>query len=296
MSGARLALASTDIVGESIIWVAAEQALYWVDIVGSRIHRFVPESGEHQIWPTPEYPTSIGLRKAGGFIVGLRQRVALWTPGGSFETFAVPEPELPGNRLNEGAVAPDGSYWVGTMAENIGPDGTPQPMSGKTGRLYRIAPDGTVTALCDDRFGITNTMVWTDDRRFITADTIANQLYQYDLVAQTTLSNRRPLLGPIDRGLPDGSTRDADGVVFNARVAGGGAIARIDAASGRIDYLDLPCKSPTSCCFGGRGLDVLYVTSARFGMTANELEDNLTDGALFAVQDVGRGIPPMQFG
>jgi sugar lactone lactonase YvrE len=296
MSGARLVLASTDIVGESPIWVAKEQALYWVDIVSSRIHRFVPESGEHQVWLTPEYPTSIGLRKAGGFIVGLRRRVALWTPGGSFETFAIPEPELPRNRLNEGAVAPDGSYWVGSMAENIGPDGAPQPMSGNTGRLYRITPDGAVAPLSDDRFGITNTMVWTDDGRFITADTIANQLYQYDLTSPATLSNRRPFAGPIDRGLPDGSTRDVNGVVFNARVAGGGAIARIDGAAGRVDYFDLPCRSPTSCCFGGHDFATLYVTSARFGMTPAKLDGNLTDGGLFAVTGAGVGAPAHEFG
>lgn len=296
MSAAALVLASTDIVGESIIWVAAEEALYWVDIVGSRIHRFVPESGEHQVWPTPEYPTSIGLRKAGGFIVGLRRRVVLWSPGGSFETFSIPEPDLPGNRLNEGAVAPDGSYWVGTMADNIGPDGAPQPMRGNTGRLYRIAPDGAVAPLSDDRFGITNTMVWTDDGRFITADTVANQLYEYDLATPVALSNRRPFAGPIDRGLPDGSTRDADGAVFNARVAGGSAIARIGGTSGRVDYLDLPCRSPTSCCFGGRDLDVLYVTSARFGMPPAELEGNVTDGGLFAIAGAGIGAPTTAFG
>lgn len=295
MSGARLVLASTDIVGESIIWVATEQALYWVDIVGSLIHRFVPERGEHQVWPTPEYPTSIGLRKAGGFIVGLRRRVVLWSPGGSFESFAVPEPDLPGNRLNEGAVAPDGSYWVGTMAENIGPDGAPQPMRGNTGRLYRIAPDGTVTPVSEDRFGITNTMVWTDDGRFITADTIANQLYQYDLASPAALRNRRPFGAALDRGLPDGSTRDADGAIFNARVAGGSALARLD-PSGRVDYLDLPCRSPTSCCFGGRDLDTLYVTSARFGMTAAELDGNLSDGGLFAVEGAGTGTAAAQFG
>jgi len=295
MSAAALVLASTDIVGESIIWVAAEEALYWVDIVGSRIHRFVPESGEHQVWPTPEYPTSIGLRKDGGFIVGLRRRVALWSPGGSFDSFAIPEPDLPGNRLNEGVVAPDGSYWVGTMADNIDPDGAPQPMSGNTGRLYRIAPDGEITALTDDRFGITNTMVWTADGRFITADTLANQLYQYDITTPRTLRNRRPLAAPIDRGLPDGSTSDAKGTLFNARVAGGHALARLD-ASGQPDYLDLPCSSPTSCCFGGRDLDVLYVTSARFGMTPAQLDGNLTDGSLFAIAGAGIGAPAPQFG
>src|SRR5579872_2480676 len=97
---ARLVLDCKDGVGESIVWSTAEAALYWVDILGSRIHRLEPDSGRHDVWPTPELPTSIGLTADGGFIVGLRRRVTRWRPGGTFNTLAVPEPDLPGNRLN----------------------------------------------------------------------------------------------------------------------------------------------------------------------------------------------------
>jgi sugar lactone lactonase YvrE len=294
---ARLVLDCRNIVGESLIWVDAEQSLYWVDIVGSRIHRWAPDSGAQDVWATPELPTSIGLRKDGGFIVGLRQRVCLWRPGGSFETFAVPEPDLPGNRLNEGVVAPDGSFWVGTMAENIGPDGGPQPMSGNSGALYRIAPDAIVTQLTDRDFGITNTMIWTDDGRFITADTLANELYAYDLVASDTgLANRRTLPLRLDRGLPDGSTRDSTGTIYNARVAGGGAAAIIAGDGASAEYVDLPCASPTSCAFGGPDLATLYITSARFGMTTDQLVQTPTEGGLFAINVPAVGRPTHRFG
>src|SRR5207249_2327089 len=36
--------------GESPIWSAREQALYWVDIPECRIFRWRPETGEHQSW------------------------------------------------------------------------------------------------------------------------------------------------------------------------------------------------------------------------------------------------------
>jgi sugar lactone lactonase YvrE len=264
--------------------------------VGSRIHRFVPASGAHETWATPELPTSIGLAGDGGFIVGLRQRVVRWRPGGAFETFAVPEPDTPGNRLNEGVVAPDGSFWVGTMQENIGPDLAPKAMTENIGALYRIAPDGRVSELSTDRFGITNTMVWLDDGSFVTADTLRNELYRYDYDTGTQrLSNRR-LFTTIERGLPDGSTRDAAGNVYNARVVGGAGIARITPTGEVAKVFDLPCQSPTSCAFGGPNLDTLYVTSARFGMSAEALKDNGTDGGLFAL-DVGAvGSPPNVFG
>ena len=287
-----LVLPCHDVVGESPVWSAAESALYWVDIVGSRIHRLEVATGRHDQWLTPEYPTSIGLRAAGGFIVGLRQRVALWTPDGPFETFAIPEPDRPGNRLNEGCVAPDGSFWVGSMAENIGADGGPRPMAGDTGRLYRIDATGRVAPLTDDRFGITNTMVWTDDGRFVTADTTRNALYVYDC-SPTALTNRRTLVPAITRGVPDGATRDAKGTIYNARVGGGASIARIE--DDAVSFIDLPCRSPTSCAFGGAGLAVLFVTSATFGLTTDEIDDNPAEGGLFALSGLGAGLPANLF-
>jgi sugar lactone lactonase YvrE len=71
-------------------------------------------------------PTSIGLRADGGAIVGLCDRVVLWDFGGEFRTLAIVGPDLPDNRPNEGRVGPDGAFWVGTMQNNLNPDGSPK--------------------------------------------------------------------------------------------------------------------------------------------------------------------------
>lgn len=294
-AAATLILDAKDVVGESIVWSAAERALYWVDIVGSRIHRLEPQILRHHTWPTPELPTSIGQREGGGFIVGLRRRVCLWQPDGCFETFAVPEPDLPGNRLNEGVVAPDGTFWVGTMQDNIGPDLGPMDMMGNTGALYRIAPDGGVARLSEDSFGITNTMVWLNDGTFITADTLRNELYayRYDRPAHRLLDRR--VLARIEGGLPDGSTRDAKGHIYNARVAGGASIACLGPDGELLSRIMLPCTSPTSCTFGSEDLSTLFVTSSRFGMTAAELASNPAEGGLFAIEGLSKGLPANLF-
>lgn len=279
-------------LGESPLWSPKENCLYWVDIVGSRINRFHPESGAHDIWPTPELPTSIGLTRKDDFVVGLRQRVVRWRPGGPFETFAVPEPDLMSNRLNEGMVAPDGSFWVGTMQDNIDADLKRRKITAPTGALYRVAPDGGVSRLTEDIFGITNTMVWLDDGRFVTADTLANALYLYDYDrASDRLQRRRRLLASIKHGLPDGSTRDNMGAIYNARV-GGGALAQLDPATNAVRLIDLPCNAPTSCAFGGPDLDTLYVTSSRFGGQPN----GHLDGGLFALTGLGKGVAANRFG
>ena len=180
--GAALVFDARDVVGESLVWDEARARLVWVDIIGRRIHRLDPLSGAHESWPAPDLVTSVGLRKDGGAVVGLRKDIALWDFGGPFRAFAAIEADRPGNRLNEGVVAPDGSFWVGTMANNIGPDDAPVAIAADAGRLYRLAPDGKVTSLSEDSFGITNTMAWLPDGRFVTADTMNQKIPKVRMV------------------------------------------------------------------------------------------------------------------
>ena len=285
-----------DIVGESIIWSGEEQALYWVDIGGKRIHRLEVEEGRHDNWVTPDFPTSIGMRRDGGFIVGLAREVCLWTPGGTFETFAVPEPDRPGNRLNEGRVAPDGSFWVSTMQNNLNPDGSPKEMDSHVGAIYRIDPSGQVGRLTPNEYGITNTMAWTSSNRFLFADTLANEIYTFDYdPTAKTIANRRTIVSGFERGLPDGSCLDSEDTLWNCRVVGGAAVARFSETGKHLGLIDLPVSWPTSCTFGGRDLTTLYVTSARFTMTPAHLAANPQEGSLLAVEAGIRGVPEPKF-
>jgi len=286
-----------DIVGESIIWSDDERALYWVDIGGKRIHRMEVKTARHDTWPTPDFPTSIGMCREGGFIVGLAREVCLWRPGGRFEVFAVPEPDIPDNRLNEGRVAPDGSFWVSTMQNNLNPDGTSKHMDASTGAVYRIDPSGTITQLTPNEYGITNTMGWTRNNRFLFADTLANEIYSFAYAPETkTISNRHTIVSGFERGLPDGSCLDADDHLWNCRVVGGAAVARFSAEGKLTNLVDLPVSWPTSCTFGGEGLTTLYVTSARFTMTPEHLAAHPLEGSLLAIETGFRGVAEPKFG
>ena len=293
---AALVFDARDVVGESLVWDERRGRLVWVDIIGRRIHRLDPATGEHESWPTPDLVTSIGLCKDGGAIVGLRKEVALWDFGEPFRTIAAIEPDRPHTRLNEGVVAPDGSFWVGTMANNIGPDDAPVAIAGDEGRLYRVAADGTVAVLSNDRFGITNTMAWTTDGRFITADTTKNVLYSYAWDRHARLGERLPLLAEFPRGLPDGSCLDAEDHLWNCRVVGGSCVLRIAPDGGPDRIAELPCTWPTSCAFGGADLDTLFVTSARFTMSKEHLDANPQEGGVFALRPGERGVPGNRFG
>jgi sugar lactone lactonase YvrE len=293
---ADLVVDAKNTVGESIVWDDRTETLYWVDIIAKRIHSLIPESGTAHSRQAPGFVTSIGLRRGGGAVLGLLKDVVLWDFADGFTPLATIEPDLPENRLNESVVGPDGAFWLGTMLNNIEPDGSPKDITASTGRLYRLSASGEVKSLSDDVFGITNTLVWTGDGHLITADTISNALYRYRIGPDNRLHDRKTILEGFERGLPDGSCMDAEGFIWNCRVVGGACVIRLS-PDGRVDrIIDLPCSWPTSCAFGGPNLDVLYVTSARFTMNARHLAAHPQEGGLFAIDAGVAGLPANRFG
>ena len=53
---------------------------------------------------------------------------------------------------------------------------------------------------------------------------------------------------------------------------------------GRLrDTVELPAQRITSCAFGGADLSTLYLTSARTGLSADDLERQPHAGSLFAL-------------
>ncbi|MXU64412.1 SMP-30/gluconolactonase/LRE family protein [Oceanomicrobium pacificus] len=293
---AKILLAVENTVGESIIWDHRRNQLFWVDIVGRAIHACDPDGARHRTWPAPDFVTSIGLAADGGFVVGLSRDIARWHPDLAFALFARPEPDKPDNRLNEGVVGPDGAFWVGTMQNNLNRDGSPRDLTASTGALYRVTADGGVTRISEPSFGITNTLIWSNGR-LITADTLTNCIYSFACAPGTgVLSDRQILLEDHPRGLPDGSAQDADGNIWNCRVVGGASLLHMTPAGTVLSEVDLPVTWPTSCAFGGPGLDRLFVTSARFTMGPDALRDRPAEGALVAVDVGAKGCLAHQFG
>ena len=140
--------------------------------------------------------------------------------------------------------------------------------------LFRIDPDLAVTRVLDG-IGISNTMVWSlDDRHFYFADTLDGAIDRFDYDPATgTIANRRRIVDLKGTGIgPDGSTIDCEGFIWNAQWDGW-RLARY-APDGRLDRIvELPVQKPTSCMFGGPDLRTLYVTSAIWDLTPEQLRD-----------------------
>ena len=140
--------------------------------------------------------------------------------------------------------------------------------------------------------GISNTLGWSPDKkRFYTGDTLANVIWAYDYdPASGAITNEVPFFEDFDRGLPDGSTVDAEGYLWNCRYYGG-CIVRV-APNGAVDrVIEMPAKNITTCTFGGSDLKTLYVTTA----AAQAAPGERLAGGLFAIQCEVRGQPENRF-
>ncbi len=280
-----------DWCGESPVWSAVEQALYWTDINRFLIHRLNP-GGAVETWLFEEPVTALALtRDAGTLAVALGSRLIYWNSRtGERRDHRFRLPGWPAVRCNDGRPDPRGSFWLGSMQNNVAPDGMPGNAGGSDGKLFRIDPDGSVSEWKRD-IGVANTMAWSPDhRRFYTADTLRNAIYVFDYDAATgAISGERPFFTDFDRGLPDGSAMDREGFLWNCRW-GGASIVRI-APDGSIDnVLEMPVRNITSCTFGGEDYGTLFITTASLEAPAHRLA-----GSLFALRAPVCGLPENQF-
>ena len=281
-----------DICGEGAVWHAPESALYWTDINRFLIHRYSPSSHDVETWEFEEPVTSVNMTtRDDTLVVVLGSCVILWEPhtGRKYPTSFLLR-GWPHVRLNDARPDPRGSLWLGSMRNNINPDKSMGSTGGTDGILYRLDPDGAISEWKSD-IGVSNTVAWSPDRtRFYFGDSLANSVRCYDYNASDgSIKGERPFLEGFPRGLPDGSTVDADGYLWNCRFFGG-CIVRV-APDGTIDtVIEFPVSNVTTCTFGGEGLRTLYVTSASGESHGEELA-----GSLFALETDICGQPENRF-
>ncbi|HEX8400342.1 MAG TPA: SMP-30/gluconolactonase/LRE family protein [Allosphingosinicella sp.] len=275
------------LLGEGPVWVEREQALYWVDIKGYKVFRHRPADGALTVWDTPYRVCSLAPRVDGGFIGGTEDgfsRIDL--EDDRFVPLVNPEPERVTNRFNDGILDRAGRFWAGTMDNDE---------LQASGALYRLDPDGS-WARIDDGYKVTNGPAFSlDGRLMYHSDTARQVTYAFDLDEAGNASNRRVHLqfGEGD-GYPDGMTVDAEGCLWIA-FWDGWSVRRFSPHGELIDRIDVPTARPTSCVFGGAGLDQLFITSACIGLGKQALADQPHAGALFVASPGVTGIVDCPF-
>jgi L-arabinonolactonase len=266
-----------NILGECPAWSVDEQKLYWLDIEKSELWSYDPETGETRVWKTPERAASFVFREKGGLLVAFESCLAFWDPKtGKTTKLKVMEPDLPATRMNDGRCDRQGRFIVGGMDE-----------SGKSERIsnvYRVERDLSVHKIISG-VACANSICFSPDGRVMYfADTPTGEIWAYDYDTNTgDISNKRVFANFSDQpGTPDGSIVDSEGYLWNAQWNGHRVVRyRPDGTADRV--ISIPVINPTCLAFGGKDLDVLYMTTARYLMTPEQIKAEPLSGGLFAI-------------
>lgn len=260
-------------LGEGAFWDASGQRLLWVDIPerqvlvqqGEGFTRYQLPVMPSVIWRVVEDQVYLATERGVG-VLALRD--------GNYRTVVEVEADRSDTRSNDGGVAPDGSFWFGTMLQ--------EPVR-KGGAIYRVAPDLSVQRM-QAPVGIPNTFLFPSFGDYaLIGDSFERRIYKY-ATDGGRLGERYVWMekGDSDMGTPDGSALIGERMVINAEWDGGRIVA-YDMEGRECDALPLPVSRPTSCALGGRDGRTLFVTSAREGLTREEFAQQPNAGDVFAV-------------
>lgn len=282
----RVFVSSRCTLGEGPFWYAG--CLWWVDIEESRLLTVDADGGGLRRY---ELPSRIGCAvpiTPHRFVVALEDGFCLLDlDTGEVRLLAKPETSAPMIRFNDGKCDPAGRLLAGTLH-----------MAGtaRQAHLYLLEAGCPVRTLLDS-LSISNGLAWSADHRtfyHVDTPTFSVQAYDYD-VPTGSLSNPRTIIQiPHHLGYPDGMDIDRDGNLWIAHWDGW-AVRCWSPEGVLVDEIRLPCARPTSCCFGGADLDLLFITSASVGLSKAELLAQPDAGSVFVCNLAQRGYPVREY-
>lgn len=271
------------ILGEGPIWVARDAALWFVDIKGHCIHRYDPALNVARSWTAPGQVGWIVPTEDGLFAVGLQSGIHRFDPASaSFRLLHAPEAQVPGNRLNDATVAPDGALWFGSMDDGEAED---------SGHIYRLHR-GLCANVGLPPVSITNGPALSPDGRTLYhTDTLGRHIWRTALSADGAIGETHLFTTIEDgAGYPDGPTVDAEGCLWTG-LFGGWAVRRYDPAGALMREIRFPVANITKIAFGGDDLSIAYATTARKGLDMTALTEQPLAGDLFAFDPGVAGLP-----
>jgi sugar lactone lactonase YvrE len=169
-------------------------------------------------------------------------------------------------------------------------EGTGEP----TGKLYCLR--GGKAEVCLTGIAISNSICFSPDGKHLYfADTPHRTILRYDLDGVSgAISNRQVFAQTPHGAFPDGSNVDSHGHVWNAHW-GAGRVVRYAPDGSEIGSINVPTSQPTCVAFGGKNLDLLFVSSARQNLSEAVLAREPQAGDLFVYKVGVQGLADSRF-
>ncbi len=262
-------------LGEGAFWDGEKEKFWFVDIEEGKVHTF--PYGEKN-WETWEASQKVGTvvpeQKKSGFIIGLEDGIYKAEGPSSKPTLlnGIPEIKKPA-RLNDGKCDPQGRFWVGGIHHDK-PHTSYLYYRNETGELF--------TRL--DSVSVSNGICWRADGKkmyYIDTPTKKVRAFDYDLSTGNISNEKTVIQIPDSLGWPDGMAIDLAGNVWIG-MWGGACVSAWSPESGKLLALvKVPALQVTSCAFGGKKMDKLIITTARVGLSPEQLKTFPLSGDIF---------------
>ena len=240
---------------EGPLWHEDLQALFWLDIPAGHLCRYDQAAGTHaRVYQGSGQIGGFTIQEGGELLLfGERGRIWTWDPRTGTERIVVEEiPAERGTRFNDVVADPEGRVFAGTM-----------PDDDRSGHLYRLDPDGSLTLVLDDA-GVSNGMDFTPDLTGMyhtNSSTRTISRYHYDRATGDIAFDAVIVQVPAGEGVPDGMALDDHGDIWSARWDGG-ALFHYSPDGKLLGGKAFPARKVSSLTFGGRDWADAYVTLA----------------------------------
>lgn len=264
-------LALQTLLGEGPIWIG--DALWFVDIKNRLIFRHDPATGAVDRWAAPEFVGWIVPATGGTMIAGLKSGPHRFSPvTGAFDRLATVDAEHPANRLNDAAVHPSGRLYFGTMDNDE---------ERATGRVF-VLDCGELSVTAIPPCVITNGPAITPSGdRLFHVDTLARTITAHPVAGDGAIGAGETFVTlRDDEGYADGAICDAEGGVWLGCYAGWAA-RRFDRDGQLTDVVRFPVANVTKIAIGGPDGRTAYATTARQGLSDQELAEQPLAGDVF---------------
>lgn len=278
MKNAKSFIPSQCALGEGPIWDDQRQQIFWVDILGKKVHRADENGQNYKAFSTPDHVSNIFLTKNGDdLILCLPDAFYLWNPETEQFRKWVDMPEYDKKvRTNDGFCDVHGNLWIGTMALSEKPN---------LGKLYLLDHDRKWHTILD-RTSIPNGIRCLSDGKtyyFIDTPTQLIRQFKFDPKKISWELEREVIKIPKDKGHPDGMSMDAEGRLWVSLFNGYGVVC-VDPESGEIiDRIKVAAPQVTANIFGGKAGNQLFITTARKELSEEKLDEYPQTGDLFHV-------------
>jgi sugar lactone lactonase YvrE len=275
-------------LGEGPVWHPERNSFLWVDIEQQQLFEWKPGQHDLESWPMPEHIGMVALMDGNNVLVALQSRLALFDLGtGELQDIVTLPTDHLNLRPNDGKCDAHGRLWLGILHVDA-PPGSGCLLCFEGGKVKTVLTELTIS----------NGMAWTADQRyfyFIDSAAYAVNRYFFDVNTGDITFDAVAIRVPENYGMPDGMSIDQEGMLWVAHW-NGFAVRRWNPIDGSLlQTIDVPAPQVTSCAFGGKNMDELFITTAYTGMTDDQLQQYPLSGQPMVVQCNVKGVASYPF-